>query len=211
MTTLRQIMFGPPLPTHRAAEERLSNFRALAVLSPDALASIAYANQEIFLGLVVAGAAGLAYSGTVALAIALLLVIVALSYMQIISAYPGGGGSYTVARENLGVNAGLVAAAGLSLSYLLNVAVSMTAGAALSTAYVRQDAGDHRHSNAFEEVSLGAVPAHFLSRVFSRALWVGREAGIPRRRIPVTDVDARDRLSRFDVDRDQGMWAVLRV
>lgn len=130
MRSLHDILIGPPLPTQRLGEERLSSFRALAALSPDALASIAYANQEIFLGLVVAGAAGLAYSWPIALAIAGLLAVVALSYTQVIHAYPGGGGSYTVARENLGTNAGLVAAAGLSLSYVLNVAVSMTAGVA---------------------------------------------------------------------------------
>ncbi len=136
MTNLRQLLIGPPLPSQRAGEERLSNFRALAALSPDALASIAYANQEIFLGLAVAGAAGLAYSGIIALAIAGLLAIVALSYSQVIRAYPGGGGSYSVARENIGIGFGLVAAAGLCLSYLLNVAVSMTAGvAAVASAF----------------------------------------------------------------------------
>jgi amino acid transporter len=136
MKSVREILIGSPLPTRRMAEERLNNFRALAALSPDALASIAYANQEIFLGLVVAGAAGLAYSWTIALAIAGLLAVVALSYSQTISAYPTGGGSYTVARENLGINVGLVAAAALLIDYVLNVAVSVTAGvAALASAF----------------------------------------------------------------------------
>ncbi len=136
MRSLWHTLIGPPLPTQRIAEERLSNVRALAALSPDALASVAYANQEIFLGLVVAGAVGLAYSWPIALAIVALLAILALSYSQTISAYPTGGGSYTVARENLGTNFGLLAAAGLSLSYLLNVAVSMTAGvAAVASAF----------------------------------------------------------------------------
>ncbi|MBN1286344.1 MAG: APC family permease [Anaerolineae bacterium] len=130
MRDIWHVLVGPPLPTQRMAEMRLNNFRALAALSPDALASIAYANQEIFLGLVAAGAAGLAYSWSIALAIAALLGIVALSYSQTIVAYPAGGGSYTVARENLGVDAGLVAAAALLIAYVLNVAVSMTAGVA---------------------------------------------------------------------------------
>jgi amino acid transporter len=130
LKSFREILIGPPLPTERAGDERLGNFRALAALSPDALASITYANQEIFLGLVIAGAAGLIYSWMIAGAIAALLAIVALSYSQVIRTYPGGGGSYTVARENLDVNLGLIAAAGLCLSYLLNVAVSMTAGVA---------------------------------------------------------------------------------
>jgi amino acid transporter len=136
MRTLRELLIGSPLPTHRLAEERLSKVRALAALSPDALASIAYANQEIFLGLAAAGAAGLVYSWPIALAIAALLAIVSLSYTQVISTYPAGGGSYTVARQNISDTAGLIAAAGLTLSYLLNVAVSMTAGvAAVASAF----------------------------------------------------------------------------
>src|SRR5512139_604692 len=133
---IREWLIGPPLPTQSASHERLDKIRALAALSPDALASVAYANQEIFLGLMVAGAAGLAYSWTIALAIAGLLVILALSYMQTISAYPTGGGSYTVARENLGHDVGLVAASALMIDYVLNVAVSVTAGvAAIASAF----------------------------------------------------------------------------
>ncbi len=130
MKSLRELVIGPPISSQRLGHERLSIPRALAALSPDALSSIAYANQEIFLGLVVAGAAGLAYSGALAVAIALLLVLLALSYSQTIQAYPTGGGSYTVARENLGHTVGLVAAAALMIDYVLNVAVSVTAGVA---------------------------------------------------------------------------------
>ncbi len=130
MKSLRELVIGPPIPSQSLGHERLSIPRALAALSPDALSSIAYANQEIFLGLVVAGAAGLAYSGALAVAIALLLVLLALSYSQTIQAYPTGGGSYTVARENLGHTVGLVAAAALMIDYILNVAVSVTAGVA---------------------------------------------------------------------------------
>jgi amino acid transporter len=133
MRTLRELLIGSPLPTHRLTEERLSNVRALAALSPDALASVAYANQEIFLGLAAAGAAGLIFLWPIALAISVLLAIVSLSYTQVISTYPAGGGSYTVARQNISDYAGLIAAAGLTLSYLLNVAVSMTAGVAAVT------------------------------------------------------------------------------
>ncbi len=133
LNTLRDIFIGPPLPTLRMAHEKLDNFKALAALSPDALASIAYANQEIYLGLAVAGAAGLAYSWTIAVAIAGLLGVLALSYSQTITAYPTGGGSYTVARENLGDTVGLVAAAALLTDYILNVAVSVTAGVEAAT------------------------------------------------------------------------------
>lgn len=125
---LRTTLFGPPLPSAEAAEKRLDKVRALAVLSPDALASVAYANQEIFLGLAVGGAAGLVYAWDIALVIAGLLAILAFSYAQTIAAYPAGGGSYTVARENLGTLPGLTAAAALMIDYVLNAAVSLTAG-----------------------------------------------------------------------------------
>ena len=132
----RHWIIGSPLPTADIATKRLDNVRALAALSPDALASVAYANQEIYLGLVVAGAAGLAYSWPIALVITGLLAILTLSYSQTIKAYPSGGGSYTVARENLGTLAGLVAAAALLIDYVLNVAVSLTAGVeALASAF----------------------------------------------------------------------------
>lgn len=133
---IRELLIGSPLPSTEAAEKRLDRFRALAALSPDALASIAYANQEIFLGLAVAGAVGLAYSWMIALVITGLLAILTLSYSQTIRTYPAGGGSYTVARENLGELMGLVAAAALLIDYVLNTAVSLTAGVeALASAF----------------------------------------------------------------------------
>ena len=111
-------------------EKRLNIARALAAFSPDALSSVAYANQEIFLGLLAAGAAGLTFQLPIALAITLLLGVVALSYAQTIRGYPSGGGSYIVARENLGVYPGLVAGGALLLDYILTAAVSLTAGVA---------------------------------------------------------------------------------
>ncbi|NPV65901.1 MAG: APC family permease [Anaerolineae bacterium] len=136
MHYIRDFLIGPPLPTQQLGGERLNKVRALAAFSPDALSSIAYANQEIYLGLVVAGAAGLAYMLPIGLAITALLAIVALSYSQALQAYPGGGGSYTVARENLGSWVGLVAAAALLIDYVLTAAVSLTAGvAAIASAF----------------------------------------------------------------------------
>jgi amino acid transporter len=125
---IRHILIGPPLPTHAAGEKRLNKIRALAAFSPDALSSIAYANQEIFLGLVVAGAAGLELAWPIGIAITGLLVIVAFSYFQTLHGYPSGGGSYLVARENLGTVMGLVTASALLIGYLLTAAVSLTAG-----------------------------------------------------------------------------------
>ncbi|MBP6786344.1 MAG: APC family permease [Candidatus Promineofilum sp.] len=136
LSHIRHLIIGSPLPSERSGETRLDKVRALASLSPDALASVAYANQEIFLGLVIAGAAGLAHSIDLALIITGLLVLLTLSYRQTIAAYPSGGGSYTVARENLGELPGLVSAAALLIDYVLNAAVSLTAGvAALASAY----------------------------------------------------------------------------
>jgi amino acid transporter len=109
-------------------EKRLDKIRALAAFSPDALSSIAYANQEIYLGLAIAGAAGLSFSFPISIAIVVLLSIVALSYSQTILAYPSGGGSYVVAKENLGTLPGLLAAAALLIDYVLTAAVSLTAG-----------------------------------------------------------------------------------
>jgi len=128
MPTLLRHLTGNPLPTQQLKSEKLSILKALAAFSPDALSSIAYANQEIFLGLVIAGAAGLIYAWPIALAITGLIVIVAISYLQTIPAYPFGGGSYTVARKNLGKSTGLIAASALLIDYVLTAAVSLTAG-----------------------------------------------------------------------------------
>src|SRR5512136_3177167 len=105
---LRQLLLGSPLPTYQIAEKQLNKIRALAAFSPDALASIAYANQEIYLGLVVAGSLGLSYAWPIGLGITSLLVIVALSYFQTIHGYPSGGGSYIVSSTNLGTLPGLL-------------------------------------------------------------------------------------------------------
>jgi amino acid transporter len=136
MFSLRNFLVGQPLPTFKLEETRLDNARALAALSPDALSSIAYANQEIYLGLVVAGWVGLGYAMPIALAITALLIVLTLSYSQTILAYPTGGGSYTVAKENLGKLPGLVAAGALLIDYVLTAAVSLTAGvAAIASAF----------------------------------------------------------------------------
>ena len=125
---LKDFLIGPPLPTRQLGEKKLNKIRALAAFSPDALSSIAYANQEIYLGLLVAGSVGLGIAWPIGLAITGLLVIVAVSYYQTIHGYPSGGGSYVVARDNLGTKMGLVAGSALMIDYLLTAAVSLTAG-----------------------------------------------------------------------------------
>ncbi len=128
LSKLKSLLIGTPLPTQQLAEKRLNKIRALAAFSPDALSSIAYANQEIYLSLVLAGSAGLVLAWPIGLVIVGVLIIVAISYFQTIHAYPSGGGSYIVARANIGTLPGLVAAGALLLDYLLCAAVSLTAG-----------------------------------------------------------------------------------
>jgi amino acid transporter len=128
LNRLRYFLIGSPLPTQALSDTRLSKVRALGAFSPDALSSIAYANQEIYLGLIVAGSVGLGYTLPIGITIAGLLVLLALSYFQTIHGYPSGGGSYVVARENLGTYPGLIAAAALLIDYLLTAAVSLSAG-----------------------------------------------------------------------------------
>jgi len=124
----KYLLLGSPLRTDHMAHKKLNKIRALAAFSPDGLSSIGYANQEIYLGLLVAGSAGLSQSLPVALAITALLAVVGLSYFQTIHGYPSGGGSYAVASENLGTLPGLVAGAALMIGYVLTAAVSLAAG-----------------------------------------------------------------------------------
>jgi amino acid transporter len=122
----RNVLIGSPFPARQ--HKRLGRIQGLAAFSPDALASIGYADQEIYLGLVVAGSIGLAYALPIAAVITMLLAVLAISYYQIVQEYPSGGGSYEVARVTFGTTPGLVTAAALVVNYLLNVAVSLTTG-----------------------------------------------------------------------------------
>ena len=134
--SLKQFLVGKPIPSHLAHHERLSKTTGLAVLSSDALSSVAYATEEIVRTLMLAGAAALSLSIPIGAVIVTLLLIVAFSYRQTIHAYPGGGGAYIVAKENLGVGAGLVAGSALLVDYVMTVAVSIAAGvAALISAF----------------------------------------------------------------------------
>jgi amino acid transporter len=126
--TIRRIAVGLPLSTGQLEQEKLSKVKALAVFSSDALSSSAYATDEILIALTAAGSLALGKSVPLAMMIALLLAIVAFSYRQTIRAYPGGGGAYIVAKDNLGDGPGLAAAAALSVDYILTVAVSIAAG-----------------------------------------------------------------------------------
>ncbi|MBV8694118.1 MAG: APC family permease [Ktedonobacteraceae bacterium] len=135
-TLLKHSLIGMPLPTARLEHERLTKFKALAVLSSDVISSVAYATEAILLTLVAAGSGNLGLTLFIGLAIVALLAIVTLSYRQTIPAYPNGGGSYIVAHDNLGLLPGLTAAASLMIDYVLTVSVSIAAGVqALATLF----------------------------------------------------------------------------
>ena len=134
--SLQHMLLGRPLPTTAMLEERLTRPRAIGAFGLDALSSVAYAPDEILYALLLAGAAATRLSLPIAVAITALLLIVTVSYRQTIFAYPHGGGSFTVARENLGRIPGLVAAAALMVDYLTVVAVSVTAGVQAIVAFV---------------------------------------------------------------------------
>src|SRR5215470_14603003 len=133
---VKRWIVGAPMSLAQARHERLTKTVALAVFSSDALSSVAYATEEILLVLVLAGTAATHLTLPISFAIAGLLAVVAISYQQTIHAYPSGGGSYIVARANLGPTPGLIAAAALLIDYVLTVAVSVAAGvAALTSAF----------------------------------------------------------------------------
>src|SRR2546427_3530832 len=124
----RSWLIGRPLPTADAPHQAIGKAVGLAVFASDALSSTAYATQEILIVLAAAGSVAFAHAFPIAVAIVLLLAIVTVSYEQTIHAYPGGGGAYIVARDNLGVIPAQMAGAALLIDYVLTVSVSVAAG-----------------------------------------------------------------------------------
>src|SRR5271170_4833909 len=125
---VRRALLGAPIPTSRAHHERLSPILGLPVFSSDALSSVAYATEAIVLILIYLSRSALGDQIYISLAIVLLIIIITISYRQTIHAYPGGGGSYIVASDNLGMVPGMIAAAALLIDYVLTVSVSVAAG-----------------------------------------------------------------------------------
>src|SRR3984893_136656 len=125
---LLDVLLGCPLASEEARAEQIGPSAGIPIFGLDALSSAAYGPEAALTLLIPLGAAGTAYSIPLSASIMALLAIVYFSYRQTIEAYPGGGGSYTVARENLGVFPGLLAAAALLLDYVLVVAVGISAG-----------------------------------------------------------------------------------
>lgn len=133
---LKRWLVGDPLKSTQASHERLSKTLALAIFSSNAISSVAYASEEILLVLILAGTAAVVWSIPVSLAILFLVLVLTISYRQIIYEYPEGGGAYIVARSNLGDVPALIAAAALMIDYVLTVAVSVAAGVAALTSAV---------------------------------------------------------------------------
>lgn len=125
---LKRLLVGRRLASAKLEHQLLPKTLALPVFSSDPLSSVAYATEEIMLVLILAGAAALRLTIPIALGIAVLLAVVITSYRQTVRAYPRGGGSYIVARENLGTIPGLTAASAILIGYVVTAAVSVTAG-----------------------------------------------------------------------------------
>jgi amino acid transporter len=130
---LKRVLVGRALASRSAEHQLLPRILALPVFASDPLSSNAYATEQMMLVLVTAGAGALTARIPIAIAIAVMLTIVVVSYRQTVRAYPNGGGSYIVARENLGTLPGLVAAAAILIDYVLTVAVSVVAGSVAIT------------------------------------------------------------------------------
>lgn len=162
VSQVKRVVLGTPTPTELAHRERFSRVTGLAVLSSDALSSVAYATEEILRVLTIGGVAALSLATPIGAVIAGLLAIVAFSYRQTIHAYPSGGGAYVVAKDNLGQLPSLVAAASLLIDYVLTVSVSIAAGVAAMT-------------SAFPEWHLNTVE---LGLAFIAILMVGNLRGI---------------------------------
>ncbi|WP_430510025.1 APC family permease [Gottfriedia solisilvae] len=128
LSILKRYLIGKPLKTTELGEQKLSNTKALAILSSDALSSVAYGPEQILIVLATVGAVAYWYSIPIGIGVLILLLALILSYRQIIFSYPHGGGAYVVSKQNLGVIPGLVAGGSLLVDYILTVAVSVSAG-----------------------------------------------------------------------------------
>lgn len=128
LSSFKRFLIGRPLKSAALGEQKLNIFKALAILSSDALSSVAYGTEQILLVLATISVIAFWYSIPIAVGVLFLLAALILSYRQIIYSYPHGGGAYVVSKENLGENAGLVAGGSLLVDYILTVAVSVSAG-----------------------------------------------------------------------------------
>lgn len=128
LSSFKRLLIGRPLKSAELGEQRLNILKALAILSSDALSSVAYGTEQILIVLATIGFIAFWYSVPIAVGVLFLLAALILSYRQIIFSYPQGGGAYLVSKENLGEKAGLIAGGSLLVDYILTVAVSISAG-----------------------------------------------------------------------------------
>lgn len=143
LSKVKRLLIGRPRKSTALEDEKLNKLKALAILSSDALSSVAYGTEQILLVLITAGFAALWYSIPISIAVLGLLIILILSYRQTIFSYPGGGGAYIVAQDNLGKSPSLIAGGSLLVDYILTVAVSSSAGTdAITSAF--PSLHDHR-------------------------------------------------------------------
>ncbi|MUG48094.1 amino acid permease [Paenibacillus woosongensis] len=126
--SIKRLLIGRPLKSTELGEQKLNKKKALAILSSDALSSVAYGPEQILLVLVTVSTAAFWYSIPIGVGVLVLLTALILSYRQIIFAYPHGGGAYVVSKQNLGIFPGLIAGGSLLVDYILTVAVSVSAG-----------------------------------------------------------------------------------
>ncbi|HEY8989741.1 MAG TPA: APC family permease [Candidatus Limnocylindrales bacterium] len=166
VASARRLLFGRPLATEEELEERLPKVKALATFSSDNLSSVAYASELIMFTLLAAGSAAFWLVMPISFLIVTIFVIIVISYRQTIRAYPSGGGSYIVAKENLGTGPALLAAAALLTDYVLTVSVSVAAGVlAITSAFPELE---------WLRVPLGVVAILFVMLINLRGL---RESG----------------------------------
>ncbi|PLS01380.1 APC family permease [Neobacillus cucumis] len=143
LSSLKRLLIGRPLKSNELGEQKLGILKALAILSSDALSSVAYGTEQILIVLATISVVAFWYSIPIAVGVLFLLAALILSYRQIIYSYPHGGGAYVVSKENIGEKAGLIAGGSLLVDYILTVAVSVTAGTdAITSAFP----GLHAHS-----------------------------------------------------------------
>jgi amino acid transporter len=128
LSSFKRLLIGRPLKSTALGEQKLNVFKALAILSSDALSSVAYGTEQILIVLATISVIAYWYSIPIAVGVLFLLAALILSYRQIIYSYPQGGGAYLVSKENIGEKAGLIAGGSLLVDYILTVAVSVSAG-----------------------------------------------------------------------------------
>ena len=154
---VKRLFLGRALRSDRLGETLLPKRIALPVFASDALSSVAYAPDEIFLTLAIAGISAYAFSWKIGLVVAIVMITVIVSYRQNVHAYPSGGGDYEVATTNLGGSAGLVVASALLVDYTLTVAVSISSAAQYAASAVPALAGHEATAAVVATVALLTV------------------------------------------------------